>query len=108
MATAPGGWVRYAMIDIRIVHLGHFELQLCRVRHRQPDSDKTFGRTALEHHSPLIEMLAAMNSWKARELLGIPREQTITPATELDLANRFFFGDIAMLNALRTGYAGLV
>ncbi len=63
---------------------------------------------ALDQHRPLIEALAAMNSWKARELLGIPQERKLAPANDIDLANRFFFGDIATLNALRAGYAGLV
>jgi hypothetical protein len=33
---------------------------------------------------------------------------TDTPMQDIDLANRFSFGDIDTLQALRTGYSGLV
>jgi hypothetical protein len=81
--------------------LGH--TTLCFL-HRFPD----WIAYVLDHHRPLVETLAAMNSWKARELLGIPREQKLEPVSDLDLANRFFLGDTAILSVLRAGYAGLV
>jgi hypothetical protein len=49
-----------------------------------------------------------MNSWKARELLGIDNAEKPLPMSKTDLANRFFFGDVEILEALRTGYSGRV
>jgi len=63
---------------------------------------------ALQEHRALIETLASMGSWKARELLGIPREASVTRAGNAELAARFFFGDVATVEALRAGYVGLV
>lgn len=62
----------------------------------------------LQEYRPLIEALASMNSWKARELLGIADHQKTSVMPETDLANRFFFGDVETLKALRGGYSSLV
>lgn len=62
---------------------------------------------ALQEHRALIGALASMNSWRAKELLGLRPLDEFTPATNVDLANRFFYGDIETLEALRTGYSGL-
>jgi hypothetical protein len=61
---------------------------------------------ALKEHRPLIEKLAAMNSWKAKELLGIAHEQTVKPLPSEELADRFFFGDGEILLALTKAYSG--
>lgn len=45
---------------------------------------------ALSDHRPMIEKLAALNSWKARELLGITDKQTVEPLAPEVLADRFF------------------
>ncbi len=55
---------------------------------------------ALAEYRPLIEKLAAMNSWKARELLRIDRNEKLAPVSNVELADRFFFGDVAILEAL--------
>jgi hypothetical protein len=59
---------------------------------------------ALQELRSLIETLASMNSWKAKELLGIKPNDDFTPASDDDLAARFFYGDVAILQALRAGY----
>jgi hypothetical protein len=63
---------------------------------------------ALEVHRPQIETLASIGSWKARELLGLSKDTKLEPATNNDLAQRFFFGDVETLEFLRMGYSGLV
>ena len=62
----------------------------------------------LQEHRPLIETLASLNSNKARELLGLSHNDEYPRMSDIDLANRFFFGDTETLAALRTGYSGLV
>ena len=56
---------------------------------------------ALEHHRNDIEVLANLGSWKAKEWLG-PDQSTIV-LTEQELADRFFFGDIAAQRSLAVG-----
>lgn len=63
---------------------------------------------ALAEYRPSIERLAAMNSWKARELLGIDKNEKLAPVSNAELADRLFFGDAAILEVLRAGYANLV
>jgi hypothetical protein len=62
----------------------------------------------LQAHRPLIETLASLNSWKARELLGIGQHEQYPHMSNIDLANRFFYGDVETLEALRAGYSSLV
>lgn len=62
----------------------------------------------IQEHRPLLETLSAMNSWKARELLGIKENEKLPALDNEDLAKRFFFGDTETLAALRAGYANLV
>jgi hypothetical protein len=81
--------------------LGH--LTLC-VLHPFPK----WADYVLREHRPLVETLASLNSWKAKELLGIKREEQSLRTSDGDLANRFFFGDGHTLAALRGGYSGLV
>jgi hypothetical protein len=47
-------------------------------------------------------------SLKARKILGMPQEASVTRASNDELAARFFFGGVATVEALRAGYAGLV
>jgi hypothetical protein len=61
---------------------------------------------ALQEHRPLIAALASMNSWKAKELLGVGPKDEFGPVMKADLAKRFFFGDVATLEALDAGYSG--
>lgn len=63
---------------------------------------------ALKQHRPLIETLASLGSWKAHELLGDELNKQLAPVTSIELAERFFCGDVSNLEALRAGYAGLV
>jgi len=61
---------------------------------------------ALREHRPLIEKLASMNSWKARELLGLKLTDTFPRATDGDFADYFFYGDVATQQVLQEGYVG--
>ena len=79
-------------------NLGHAALCLL---HRFPK----WKAYALENHRPLVETLARMGSWSAREMLGIPKEAKYDAATDAELANRFFLGNEATLQALRAGYS---
>ena len=58
----------------------------------------------LREHRPLIAALASMNSWNAKELPGVKPKDEFGPVMKADLAKRFFFGDVAALEALDTGY----
>jgi hypothetical protein len=83
-------------------NLGHGTLCLM---HGYPD----WTDYAMRVHRAEIEKLASMHSWSAKGLLGLkPTDDFGVPPTESDLATRFFFGDLATLQALREGYAGLV
>lgn len=55
----------------------------------------------------LVERLASMGSWAARDLLGIRKGDSFRAATDEDLAHRFFLGDIEMLRTLRKMYGGI-
>jgi hypothetical protein len=61
---------------------------------------------ALSTHRQQVETLAAMGSWSARELLGIPQEADIEPLDDIVIAERFFFGDVDIMRALRSCYRG--
>jgi hypothetical protein len=61
---------------------------------------------ALREHGASIETLASMQSWKAKELLGFNRKEQFVSASNVDIAKRFFYGDIATLEALEAGYSG--
>ncbi len=60
---------------------------------------------AVSEHRLMIEKLAAMNSWKARELLGLTEKQTVEPLAPEVLADRFFFGDVETWSALEKAYS---
>jgi hypothetical protein len=80
-------------------NLGH--LTLCLL-HRFPK----WKVYLLEQRRPLIEKMASLNSWAAKEMLGIDKQENYGSITDAELANRFFLGDIATLQALRAGYSG--
>ncbi len=47
-----------------------------------------------------------MNSWKAKEMLGLPHDQAIEPLAPEELADRFFLGEVETLLALKKIYTG--
>jgi hypothetical protein len=61
---------------------------------------------ALQKHRPLVEALASLGSWAARELLEVPKDQRCEPLADGEVAKRFFLGNEAMLRTLRAGYRG--
>lgn len=65
-------------------------------------SEKWMDYVKATHHSDLLRV-AAMGSWKARELLG---ENVAVPSvSDQDYADRFFHGNIALFRSLYTGYS---
>jgi hypothetical protein len=80
-------------------NLGHATLCLL---HRFPKW-KTY---LLERRRPLVEKLASLNSWAAKEMLGLSKQDSYGSITDAELADRFFLGDIATLRTLRAGYSG--
>jgi hypothetical protein len=81
-------------IDVTIDYLGH--LSLCLL-----ESLPDWKSYALEHHLNDIEMLANLGSWQAKKWLE-PAQSTII-LSEQELADRFFFGDIAAQRSLAGG-----
>ncbi|SKA24677.1 Type I restriction enzyme R protein N terminus (HSDR_N) [Enhydrobacter aerosaccus] len=79
-------------------YLGH--MTLCYL----PQYPKWIEYVTTEHRSP-VEELARLGSFRARELLGIDQRENMPRVPDAELANRFFYGDIAILKALRDGYA---
>lgn len=57
-------------------------------------------------HEADVRTLASLGSWSACDLLGLDRGSVHPSATDAELANRFFLGDVAMVTALRDGYTG--
>jgi hypothetical protein len=71
----------------------------------QPRSLSRFlGRLA--EHAEQLETLAAMGAWSARELLGIPQGADVEPLDDPVIADRFFYGDVETMRALRSAYRG--
>jgi hypothetical protein len=81
-------------IDVTIDYLGHLSLVLLE---SMPD----WKAYALEHHRNEIARLALLGSWQAKAWLGTDPPATVV--TEQELADRFFFGDIAAQRSLATG-----
>ncbi len=79
--------------------LGHFAL--CVV-----SSIPTWKEYVQQKHQGELRTLAALGSWSARELLGLATAAPYPPLHDEEVATRFFFGDIATMRALRSGYAG--
>jgi Type I restriction enzyme R protein N terminus (HSDR_N) len=80
-------------------NLGHMTLTFL---HRFPQ----WKDYLLKERRPLIENLACMGSHTAKEMLGVDARDNFGAVTDLELANRFFFGDVATLAALRSAYRG--
>ena len=59
----------------------------------------------LAERRDLLEQVAATGSWAARELLGIKQSDNFRVVTDEHLADRFFFGDIETMRAIRRGYS---
>jgi hypothetical protein len=59
----------------------------------------------LETYKPLLESLAAMGSWSAKAMLGVAPNEKHGSISDAELADRFFLGNVATLQAIRTGYS---
>lgn len=77
--------------------LGH--LTLC-LMHPYP----RWTKYALEVHRAQIEHIAALGSFKAKELLGMDKLARLPTVDDETIAKRFFFGDVEALRAHRSGY----
>jgi hypothetical protein len=86
-------------VDVNYDFLGH--LGLCVV-----SSIPKWKEYILCTHEAEVRALAALGSLRARELLGLDKLAPYPPLPDEEAAARFFFGDIAMMRALRDGYAG--
>jgi hypothetical protein len=86
-------------VSVSYDFLGHFAL--CVV-----SSIPKWKEYILQTHQAELRTLATLGSWSARELLGLEKTAPYPPLPDEDVAARFFFGDIAMMRALRSGYAG--
>ncbi|MHB1282296.1 MAG: type I restriction enzyme HsdR N-terminal domain-containing protein [Metallibacterium scheffleri] len=86
-------------VSVNYDFLGHFAL--CVV-----SSIPKWKEYILQTHQAELRTLAALGSWSARELLGLEKTAPYPPLSDEEVATRFFFGDIAMMRALRSGYAG--
>jgi hypothetical protein len=64
----------------------------------------TWKAWTLQHHGKLVQDLAELGSWQARNWLGWDPNATHPPASDATLALRFFFGDKNIVRALREGY----
>lgn len=60
----------------------------------------------LKEHESEVRSLARFGSWRARELLDLDKTQPYLRPSDEEIALRFFFGDVTMMRALRSGYAG--
>lgn len=79
--------------------LGHFALCVA-------SSIPKWKEYVLRAHQDEVRTLAALGSWSARELLGLAAAAPYPPLSDEEVAARFFFGDIATMRTLRSGYAG--
>lgn len=68
------------------------------------DSVPRWKAYTLANHAQKIETLARLGSWQAREWLGWKKDGDIPRPSDQDVADRFFFGDIVMFQAIRDGY----
>jgi hypothetical protein len=74
---------------------------LCRL-HRFPE----WKAYLLEQEHGLVETMAAYGSNAAKTMLGIEPQHSAGVVSDQDMADRFFFGDVATLSTLRTAYSG--
>lgn len=77
--------------------LGH--LFLCVLQH-----SPKWEEYALQQHRGEIQRLAGNGSWSARKLLGIASDEVILTLTDEEVAQRFFYGDLALFRDLRGAY----
>ncbi|MEI9978281.1 MAG: hypothetical protein WDN23_04650 [Edaphobacter sp.] len=91
---SEGGYVSES-IDVDTDYLGH--LTLCYLEHIP-----VWREYALTFHRDAIEDLVSLGSWQAPKWLedGVQ----IRLLSNEDIANRFFYGDVATMEALQEGY----
>ena len=59
----------------------------------------------LQNHSPEVQTLLRLHSWAAREMLGFEITQDVGEnITDAELADRFFYGNLNILQQLKIGY----
>jgi hypothetical protein len=58
----------------------------------------------LSEHNDALVTLARMGSWAARKMLNPSNDMDYTPLTTQELADRFFYGDLNVLNQLVKSY----
>lgn len=80
-------------------NLGHLALVFV-------DHNPVWENITLSEHLPEVEKLAALGSWSGRRLLDIPQETNIKPLDDVEIAERFFFGNVQTLTSLRGLYRG--
>lgn len=83
--------------DVVYDSLGHGVLCLLN-RH------ENWKNYVLEYHHSDVEELARIGSWRAREWLGLEIEASLPRLGDQQLANRFFLGDLDVLQELKRGY----
>ena len=60
----------------------------------------------LKHHLPEVTALATLQSWAAKQLLGMEISDQVESPDDQFLADRFFLGDVRTLQFLRARYNG--
>jgi hypothetical protein len=78
--------------------LGHMVLCLLRL----PE----WREYILKHQLPEVTALAKLQSWAARQLIGMEITEQVEPPDDQFLADRFFLGDLGTLQFLRARYKG--
>lgn len=84
-----------------VTHDGLGHLTQCYV-----DQFPTWKSYTIREHRPLVEKLAAMGSWLARRILGLAQDADVAPLDDDEIAQRFFYGDVETLKALRGFFRG--
>lgn len=79
--------------------LGH--LVLCVVS----KSSKKWSEYVMETHATDLRRLTQGGSWQARELLDIPMDTQLSPPSDEEMAQRFFYGNLELFRDLRGAYA---
>jgi len=59
---------------------------------------------ALANHGGDIQRIAKCGSWAAREILGITQDAQLPRMPDIEIAERFFDGNVALFTALRSAY----
>lgn len=87
-----GAWVSFDF-------LGHLVLCVLKMAPRQ------WRDYAMEAHLDSIRRLAAGGSHEAAELLGTDKQSTPAGIHDAELAERFFYGDLALFQHLKAAYS---